>query len=134
MPERILTQLAVQPAELAVQVSGTGYLAATARATVPAQPGFPAVFVPPPIGVVELHRTPLSVHGRTVRRTAAGVMPLAGVAISVAEIWLLPPPPGGPVAGLAPDLLHIQPALSRALPAPGGSRRIVGRKVPSPCG
>jgi hypothetical protein len=85
---------------LDLELSGTGYLSVGLSGSFAAEPGYPDAFTPINLGVVSLHRDPVTISGRTVSST--GVV-RAGATVSLDGLWLtsadLANPPAAPNLG-----------------------------------
>jgi hypothetical protein len=96
----------VTGAPLDLTLSGPGFLPLTLKQNLGAEPGYPDAFTPVDLGSVALHRSPVTISGRTVSHT--GVV-RAGAAVNLSGVWLtladLANPPAAPnVATLASPL------------------------------
>lgn len=84
-------------AALDLSLSGAGYLPVTLSGTFGAETGYPGAFAPIDLGVVSLHREPVTIMGRTVSHS--GVV-RAGATVSLDGLWLtladLANPPAAP--------------------------------------
>jgi hypothetical protein len=82
---------------LDLELSGTGYLPLSLSGSFAAEPGYPEAFAPIDLGVVSLHRDPVTISGRTVSHS--GVV-RAGTTVSLEGVWLtladLANPPAAP--------------------------------------
>jgi hypothetical protein len=84
-------------ASLDLALTGAGYLPVRLSRSFGAEPGYPGVFAPIGVGVVPLHREPVTILGRTVSHTGAV---RAGATVSLDGLWLtladLANPPAAP--------------------------------------
>jgi hypothetical protein len=72
-------------AGLDLTLSGAGYLPVSFRRSFGAEPGYPGAFAPIDLGVVSLHREPVTITGRTVSHGGAV---RAGATVSLDGLWL----------------------------------------------
>ena len=84
-------------AGLDLALTGAGYLPVSLSGSFVAEPGYPGAFAPIDLGVVSLHREPVTIAGRTVSHN--GVV-RAGATVSLDGLWLtladLANPPAAP--------------------------------------
>ncbi len=88
----------------------------------------PERFAPLAVGDLALHRLPIVLYGRTLRRTATGLVVVPGAQVRIIETWRRPPPATG---GVAPDPwvpAAVQPPLVGDWPA--GTGRATVRALP----
>jgi hypothetical protein len=126
-PGRLFPGLDAASVALELSVAAPGYLPRSLRATLGPIAGFPDSFVPANLGVVALHRAPVVLRGRVVRRAGLGGIPLAGVSVSIAAAWrTFPPHDVDPDTVIeAAHLVSLHPGLyaPRSSPADGLRRR-----------
>ena len=72
-------------AKLQLSINGAGYLPLALTVAIGSEPDYPATFAPVPLGSVALHRTPISLAGRTVSRTRTV---RAGATVTLDGMWL----------------------------------------------
>ena len=89
-------------AGLSLALSGAGYLPVSLSGSFGAEPGYPGAFAPIDLGVVSLHREPVTIAGRTVSHS--GVV-RAGATVSLDGLWLKLADLAGPPA--APNLVSL---------------------------
>jgi hypothetical protein len=95
----------ITTAPLQLALSGPGYLPVTLSTAFGAESGYPDAFTPIDLGVLALHRQPITISGRTVSHT--GVV-RTGTTISLDGVWHTladlanPPAPPGLVSLAAP--------------------------------
>lgn len=87
-------------ARVDISIEGEGFLPIRLDRPVGAQPGYPHAFVPPDLGDVALHRTPVAIAGRVISRTTG---PLAGATVRVSGAWPVLSQPQG--AASAPNVM-----------------------------
>lgn len=84
-------------ASLELELSGAGYLPVSLSGAFGAEPGYPGAFAPIDLGVVSLHREPVTITGRAVSH---GGVVRAGATVSLDGLWLtladLANPPAAP--------------------------------------
>jgi hypothetical protein len=82
---------------LDLALSGAGYLPVSLSRSFGAEPGYPSAFAPIDLGVVSLHREPITITGRAVSHSGAV---RAGATVSLDGLWLtladLANPPAAP--------------------------------------
>jgi len=86
----------------------------------PGELAVPERFTPLALGDVPLHRAPVTIHGRMLRRSAGGFAVVPNAAVRVVRTWREPPPAAG---GVAPDAWFpaaVQPPLVGDWPAVTG--------------
>jgi hypothetical protein len=117
-PSRVLPRLSAAAYELGLSVRGPGYVSQRVTGTIGPVATFPATFTPLDLGDLTLHREPVVIHGRTVRRRNGAdpvtvpptdVVPLAGTTITVTGIWRTMPQANVVAPPLAPDLVALEP-------------------------
>ena len=118
VPMRVFPQLALTPATLDMQIQLNGYLPLTLQALLPAQPGFPAHFVPLDLGTLPMRRRAVALQGQVMRRGLPQPTPMPGALVQLDGLW--PQAPGPSVslaASMQPALcVGLQPALNGAWP------------------
>lgn len=88
----------------------------------------PERFTPLALGDLALHRAPVTIQGRTLRRTAGGFAAVPNAAVRILRTWREPPPASG---GVAPDAWFpaaVQPPLVGDWPA--GTGRVTLQPLP----
>jgi hypothetical protein len=92
----------------------------------PAVAGFPAAFSPVDLGDRILHRRPVVLRGRVMRRLPDGRLEPTTATVQITRIERRPPtPPAAPPAPLPPRLAALRPPLQRERPALIGEVRTV---------
>jgi hypothetical protein len=92
----------VAGAALQLWLAGPGYITLSVSTTLGPQPGYPDAFNPANLGMVTLHRAPVSVIGRVVDASQA---PLSGASVTMDGIW--PTAASMQAAAAAPDLIAV---------------------------
>jgi len=84
MPDFVTRVPYVTGAPLQLSLGGAGFLPVALTASIGAEPGYPAAFVPVDLGSIALHRSPVSIAARTVSRTR---VVRAGASVTLDGIW-----------------------------------------------
>jgi hypothetical protein len=119
-PAEVFPALAAQGYTVEFTLHADGYLALSGAAALPQDPQFPARFTPADLGDLPLHREPVILAGRVLRRVAGARTPVAGATVEVTAIWPVLPPADGSVAPLSPNLVSLRPPLHFARAAGAG--------------
>jgi hypothetical protein len=123
--ERLLLGPVDRAERVTVAAAGPGAGQVTLRAPLARTHGagalaVPERFTPLALGDLMLHRAPVAIHGRTLRRTAGGLAAVPNATVRIVRTWREPPPASG---GVAPDPwvpAAVQPPLVGDWPAGTG--------------
>ena len=111
VPTTVFPRLGLQPYEVGLTIRAEGYVPARVIGAVDQQVNFPAAFAMESIGDVALHRTPVVLRGRVVRRTASGTVAVPGATVRVTGIWRTLPTASVVVPAAPPNLVSVAPVL-----------------------
>jgi hypothetical protein len=112
IPSAALPALRTVPYEVGLSIKAPGYLQANVTQPIGPQPTFPQEFAQADLGDIELHRDPMVVRGRVVRRLGTGeLVPLSGATVRITGIWRTVPPANLVVPPLTPDIASLSPPL-----------------------
>jgi len=111
IPTRSLPLLGLTDYHVPVQIRAAGYLDVGIVVTILKTIGFPGVFSPPALVTILLHRQPVTLYGRAVVSSSAGITPAAGATVSMTGLWRTLPPANVIVPPDPPDLVSLNPPL-----------------------
>lgn len=115
IPSVVFPQLAANGYEIGISVETAGYVRASAVQMLGPQNAFPSTFAPADLGDIALHRAPITLRGRTLRRLPAGnLVPLPGATVTITGIWRTIPAANVVVAPSPPNMGFASPPLSVA--------------------
>lgn len=90
VPREIFASGAIAGLILPHTLAAEGYLPLSLAPALPAQPFYPTVFQPADLGIIALHRQPVTLRGRAVREVGGVRTPLAGAAITLTAVRFTP--------------------------------------------
>lgn len=125
VPQLAFPALRTQAYPVRAHIEADGYLAQEIEQTLPLQSAFPHAFTPLPWLDVPLHRQPVTLHGRTLRRNGAGTVTAAGARVEITEISRSIRPAPAAVAYQPAHLVSLSPPLATARQA--GIAALAGR-------
>jgi hypothetical protein len=123
IPSNAFPRLGMQNYGVRMVIEAAGYVAREHDVQVPQTPGFPALFQPPPLVDIRLHREPTVIHGRAVRATGTATSPLAGAIVRITGIWRTPPAATASTPASPANLVSLAPPLYAARAAGVGRLR-----------
>jgi hypothetical protein len=125
VPVTVFPQLQTQAYEVGVTIRAEGYIPVQVTRIIGPQANFPDAFSLAQIGDVALHRTPIILRGRTVRRTSGGITPVAGATVRITGIWRTLPTANVVVPPSPANLVSLTPGLYANRNAGSGAVRTV---------
>lgn len=112
VPLAALPQVRTQSYDVGITVWADGYIPVTVTKPLGPQSTFPTDFAPADVGDLALHRMPIVLRGRAVRRLPTGEMvALPSATVRVTAIWRTIPSASVVTPPLAPDLASLAPPL-----------------------
>jgi hypothetical protein len=91
-PGRLFPGLDTATVQLPYSVTAPGFLPRNLQTPLGPIAGFPDAFTPADQGVVPMHREPIVIRGRVVRRSGLNPTPLAAATVRLAGVWSTFPP------------------------------------------
>lgn len=132
-PRRAFPRLGQQPATLDLELSVPGYLPRIVQVRLPVMAGFPAAFSPVDLGDRVLHRRPVVLRGRVMRRMPDGRLEPTTATVQITRIERRPSaPPAAPPVPLPPRLAALRPPLQLPRRATTGRLRAVSMQPVAP--
>lgn len=114
VPRQAFPALNAQGYPVHAVVEAAGYVAHEIESVIPQQPAFPFAFTPLAWMDVLLHRNPVAIFGRTMRRNGMGLQSVAGARVEVIEISRRLQPSPAVVTYQAANLVSLTPPLFHA--------------------
>ncbi len=122
IPGQVFPNLTAQSYEVDLTITAEGYIPYRERVTIAQNVDFPEAFVPTEIAVL-MHRRPIVMAGRTVRRVGNTMVPVPGARVRITGVWRNPPPADLDPPAEAPNVVSLHPPLAFARATGIGSLR-----------